>query len=1122
MADPTTPPTPPTIETTKNVSDLMDSISKTNREIANNLKKNSEDSKKMSSVLNKLIEEMSKANKREVERKIVERLSPEERQAYLDDKQFKTDADLVEYERKRQGQIDVEIKVSEKQHEHTQKAATQEELLEAKRRFEKTKEEAASVKQTRKVIEEVNESERTYLELLKESGQMSTKSEFERLEFLRQERRELDHIRNVTSEMDEALEDLGVNVSGWGGINTPEEEEKLAELKRTKNALELNLRSFNNISEKFTRITGIVDSYQESKAVADKNSLAQLKILSLGVSALTKNPLSLALAGGIKSIFSLTKWLSGEKQLSEQEKLQNKIEARAQKRQDEYDVIQKKMLAGMGSQTDAIEKLTKSIEKDIGLRTIKSKVSTSDVRDIFSSPTRNTEGPKVEVTSKGKFWDKFGPMFSLIGKLIYGAISGLMGIAGIIAGGLLASFVMAHQELSLAAASLIGLGVGWKKLAAWGGEEGILKKSFKGLFSKLTETFKIKFGGTFIEELNSSTKNFKESLNPVKENYKEFKTSLGKDFKNTIDDFNKVKKVFSDFSKGILNKLIDPELAQIIEDLKNKKIRNLNMKASTNLVNETLMAEREAKNALLMAEKEAYRMNNMRNLLTRTAPIREFFKPVSDFLKVVAGVGKSTGILFYDMGKVLLKNLGQGIANFKFPDLSFIKNNAFVQKLIQPFAKILGFLKFIGRIFQPLLLAFSIFDGIRDAMKVYEQGGTIWESITAAGQTMFEDINKYLIGGLLDFFKDIVGWLIVKVGKMLDVDMSGFQTFLDSFTFTKLFDDFYKASVPVLTNMIEWVMNIPSNISVWFSGIINAIDNFFSRPIGEIFGDIGESLENLVVGFKDVFIETLDKLKTFVMDIFKTVGEIWNDPKGYINNLIKNFFSPKSPEQIKEEKEKEISNKSVLLNNTKSSEGLERVWDAMTDEQKANPELIKIKDTKTKELVKQEKEKSILKEIKKAKSSSAVEKIVTNTENKEILNSPIVKEAISKKKEEIKITEETKRAITPSNITPTEMKELSKNAGLPSASTSTGLGGVGEMFITATNVYLSTNEQMSKAVQAQARNKAAMEAAAQNKGSGGDNVAIGGKGGNAVANVYNETGTMPQDASDSRHWQTTK
>ena len=163
----------------------------------------------------------------------------------------------------------------------------------------------------------------------------------------------------------------------------------------------------------------------------------------------------------------------------------------------------------------------------------------------------------------------------------------------------------------------------------------------------------------------------------------------------------------------------------------------------------------------------------------------------------------------------------------KIPGISaFLKGAAKVFMIATPIGRVLGIL-------------IAVYDTISGALKGWEKGGFIG-AITGAMQGLIGGF----IGGFADFIKSIVSWTLGALG------FTGIEKFLDSFSFTKIINDFIEAVMSplqllqdVIMHPIESLKKLGGIISDVFTKITKVFD-----PVIEFFSGIGKSVIGMLEG----------------------------------------------------------------------------------------------------------------------------------------------------------------------------------------------------------------------------------------------------------------------------------
>lgn len=170
--------------------------------------------------------------------------------------------------------------------------------------------------------------------------------------------------------------------------------------------------------------------------------------------------------------------------------------------------------------------------------------------------------------------------------------------------------------------------------------------------------------------------------------------------------------------------------------------------------------------------------------------IINFFKPIGEGLKLIK---EGSAAVSGGVGKVL--GFFNGIGEF-FSSIG---------KWLGGFSKVFtGVTKVVSKLAYPITIIMGLFDGITEAIKGYEEGG-----IMGGIQGFISGALNSLVGSFLDLIKDMVSWVLDKLG------FDDASEWLDSFSFSDMIKDFINAIFhPIDTikaafnSLIKWMASI--------------------------------------------------------------------------------------------------------------------------------------------------------------------------------------------------------------------------------------------------------------------------------------------------------------------------
>jgi len=149
--------------------------------------------------------------------------------------------------------------------------------------------------------------------------------------------------------------------------------------------------------------------------------------------------------------------------------------------------------------------------------------------------------------------------------------------------------------------------------------------------------------------------------------------------------------------------------------------------------------------------------------------VKNVFFDITNLLGIESVGGQiATAIALVIGGKLLMKLLGSLIAKaflansvILFKDLAAVmkSNKGILGKTTQSFKAVGKFLgnmgKFFGKLFLPIGIIISLFDGVRDAVKVFEETGSYFEAIK---EGLASTIANF-VGFPLNFIKSVIGFV---------------------------------------------------------------------------------------------------------------------------------------------------------------------------------------------------------------------------------------------------------------------------------------------------------------------------------------------------------------------------
>lgn len=172
-----------------------------------------------------------------------------------------------------------------------------------------------------------------------------------------------------------------------------------------------------------------------------------------------------------------------------------------------------------------------------------------------------------------------------------------------------------------------------------------------------------------------------------------------------------------------------------------------------------------------------------------------------------------------------LQSMGGKITAFGNRIKSFLKPLGKVGKAIQPVVKTITSLlssvgqfgKLLGKIFFPITVLFTLYEGLKNSMSQYERYSSegIVSQIFGGILGFLGGVTSYLIGWPLDLLKSAVTW----IGDKMGFDMSA----LEEFSFQDMFTDLFKNIGDGVLDSIQYIRDLWNSIdlSEYFSGLVS-------------------------------------------------------------------------------------------------------------------------------------------------------------------------------------------------------------------------------------------------------------------------------------------------------------
>ena len=177
--------------------------------------------------------------------------------------------------------------------------------------------------------------------------------------------------------------------------------------------------------------------------------------------------------------------------------------------------------------------------------------------------------------------------------------------------------------------------------------------------------------------------------------------------------------------------------------------------------------------------------------------------------------------------------------------------------------KVFGFMRGFGgkllSFFPPIRIALNIFETIKGALSGFKafSGGSMFEKIIGGLTGAIGGLLVGVVGILADFGKNVISWLLRKVG------LGGIADMLDSFSFVHIIQDFFSGLATFLTDVFSNLfVGFKDGTKAGLMGIIASMARYIKKilmlPLALIAGGVG-ALANLFSkkgpkqGFMDAF-----------------------------------------------------------------------------------------------------------------------------------------------------------------------------------------------------------------------------------------------------------------------------
>ena len=232
-------------------------------------------------------------------------------------------------------------------------------------------------------------------------------------------------------------------------------------------------------------------------------------------------------------------------------------------------------------------------------------------------------------------------------------------------------------------------------------------------------------------------------------------------------------------------------------------------------------------------------------------------KPFKSVVGYFKGIGTKVG---------LFANSAKGVAGTVSKSAGIFSG---VIKAIAPMGKkLLSF-------FPPIRIALNIFETIKGALDGFKafSGGSMFEKIIGGLTGALGGLLVGTVGILADFAKNVISWLLRKVG------LGGIADMLDSFSYVHIIQDFFAGMATFVTDVFSNLFaGFEDGIGPGIMGILASMTRYVKKilmlPLALIAGGVG-ALANLFSqkGPKQGFMEAFGKVFNFGDDAMMTKAQ---------------------------------------------------------------------------------------------------------------------------------------------------------------------------------------------------------------------------------------------------------
>lgn len=229
-----------------------------------------------------------------------------------------------------------------------------------------------------------------------------------------------------------------------------------------------------------------------------------------------------------------------------------------------------------------------------------------------------------------------------------------------------------------------------------------------------------------------------------------------------------------------------------------------------------------------------------------------------------------------------------------------------VKNFLSPLSKFFGIFRTLGKIFYPITVVIALWDTVRGFIDGFRREGEMWERILGGTFGGVRELVKGLIGLPIDLIKSAISWVFEKLG------LNIVSEFLDSFSFTGIFDSLFRFVEKTTFGIIDWIGGFLGKIvqaDFWTSlfdsafsfwkewtvgfplkliglikdGVSKVFEHFgmdnWAKAIGNFsLGDmITNVVDGIINGFKDLILGIVSKLPDFIQNRMPDTLRSWLD-----------------------------------------------------------------------------------------------------------------------------------------------------------------------------------------------------------------------------------------------------